>query len=320
MSTCAIWVIQLLDNSKMSYNNTQRYSPYSNSARESNQSIRRDLNRLFDLGWLRQEAFDAIREKVVKVGDASYEPFCEQLYADLFCRFAWDYLSSYRKSLPKIRRIVESNFPGDNPLKQLQQQRETCLRRFSALDFTGNFFRVEDLETLRLFIRAIPYDEDRAQSEIDEFFYLLDMISIITDVLNQHNREYDLNIKYSSFAEVETKAKFDERTIKITEPCVKATILKMVPELISYKYDWAVVYSVFRDRYCQMSIRDFVNEVSSWELPPGTKRCGENDISQGIKKHWLENQFTDWEDDDLRKRAVKLRKAIADAYREAHDE
>ncbi len=303
----------------MSYKDTHRYSPYSNSAQESNETIRRDTDHLFDLGWLRTLAFNTIKKRMNLVENADYEPFCEQLHANLACRFAWDYLSSYRKSLPKIRRIVESNFPDDNPLELLRQHREACLRRFAALDFTGNFYRVENVETLRLFIKAIPYDDERAQGEIDDFFFLLDMISIITDVLNQHYKEYNLPIKYSSYITIDTRPRYDERDIEITEPCVKETILKLVPELINYKYDWVVVYCVFRDRYCPMTIRDFVNEISTWELPPETKLCSENDISQAFKNYNLENQFTDWKDEKFRKRAVKLRQAIANAYRDAQN-
>jgi hypothetical protein len=82
-------------------------------------------------------------------------------------------------------------------LQEAIEERERWIENFARIKIASRWYQMkDDDEAWRVFSQNIPYDDADREKEIDDFFEALDILCILTDVINGHAAEYGLDVDY----------------------------------------------------------------------------------------------------------------------------
>ena len=116
--------------------------------------------------------------------------------------FVYRLFMTYQSSLPDIMQLF-SEYPEGVVLKELKWRREILIPDFRPNMLGGHWMEVMNSPgNLYSMARFWHNHKDAIRVETErQFFYTLDKICIITDILNGNARKYNLNVDYSGYKE-----------------------------------------------------------------------------------------------------------------------
>lgn len=177
------------------------------------EKLQQNANQLFSLGSLRKQLWEAYQQAVAQTPAAEYGNFDKLSTPDV--RFAWELISSYKTTIKDIRDTLDNAFEGQNPLHELKNDRDGLILEFASIGFSNNWEHVMTRpDAWRTFARRIPFDTHNNQ-QLKEFFTILDQISIITDILCGHAKEYGLEVDDSLLEQLDNTTDSDATNNKV---------------------------------------------------------------------------------------------------------
>lgn len=183
-----------------------RDSMFSGAVRQRIDFMQSNADRLFLLGWLRKRLWSEFQTKVSDCPSTEYGDFRHVVQGSYDSCFVWEYVSTYRSSLAAIKRILDNSFDDENPLFELIEERKRQIEDFAKMPYSNRFDALKnDDASWRAFARRLPFDDVRKRGEIHEFFLKLDNISIMTDIICRHAKDYSLEVDYSCIDDYEAK-------------------------------------------------------------------------------------------------------------------
>ena len=131
-------------------------------------------------------------------------------------------------------------------LQEAYKERESIIEAFAAKRMAGRWYQMRDDDVAwRTFAHNIPFGEEGQEEEIGLFFYRLNKICILTDILGGDAAEYGFDIDYTKQAPIpspnqdDKKCEVPEEELfkfirpSITEYLEKLQIHKEVKNLVS---------------------------------------------------------------------------------------
>lgn len=285
-------------------NNRQQNPYYSETIRHRLEFMRQNADKLFSLGWLRKQLWKELCVRLPELEATEYGDYAQQLHGNPEIRFILEFLSVYKKSLPEIRTIIGNPYDTKAPIIDLLEKREVFIEEFAHIPFSDGWECVKnDNQSWRSFVRRLY---TKAQEDMTHFFEVLDMISIITDIVCERASEYGLNVDYSPLKDYD----LEQRKKALTDE-VLARAIEAVRAHINSKSMWASVYCVMRDDYGNNVMKQFEDDMMKLPFKEDLQ-CSEGTISRTMSNHkFLRMPIEKWPPQNkFTKLAKKIREAI----------
>lgn len=289
-------------------NNRQQNPYYSETIRHRLEFMRQNADKLFSLGWLRKRLWKELCIRLPELEATEYGDYAQQLHGNPEIRFILEFLSVYKKSLPEIRTIIGNPYDTKAPIIDLLEKREVFIEEFAHIPFSDGWECVKnDNQSWRSFARRLY---TKAQEDMTHFFEVLDMISIITDIVCERASEYGLNVDYSPLKDYD----LEQRKKALTDE-VLARAIEAVRAHINSKSKWASVFCVLRDDYgYQYNMSQFERYVKNLPFMKKVRQCSKGTISKTLSNHkFLKKPIDKWKPSDNEQFIVlanEFRKAI----------
>lgn len=175
----------------------------------------KDADRLFSLGGVRLHC-----QKVLALSheDLQPSPFSDwgRLHSnDSEYLFAWHLTMSYRSTADEVTQWVNGSM-SEFLFSEVREERNRRIEEFARMKIASRWYQMKDDDMAwRVFSRNIPFNQSDRVGEVNEFFGLLDRISILTDILTGHATEYGLEAVFTELQqetpEVQNSADLVER-------------------------------------------------------------------------------------------------------------
>jgi hypothetical protein len=174
---------------------------YSPVVRDRINRLKQDADRLFSLGKIRKRCQQALVQFYTNLKPEPYADFRIQLSNNREYRFAQSLTLTYRSTNDRLIQWAKGCM-HEYLLQEAIEERERRIEDFARMKIASRWYQMkDDDEAWRVFSQNIPYDDAEREGEIKEFFETLDILSILTDVINGHDEEYGLNVDYEHVAE-----------------------------------------------------------------------------------------------------------------------
>ena len=116
---------------------------------------------------------------------------------------------SYKSTIADIEQWVKGCV-DEYLLEEIQEERARWIEELARIKFASRWYQMKDDDVAwRVFSKNIPFNQSDKKTEINEFFELLDRISILTDILLGHAEEYGLEVDYSNLQHIEGEGSKD---------------------------------------------------------------------------------------------------------------
>ena len=127
------------------------------------------------------------------------EPYADlrtQLSNNREYRFAQSITLTYRSTNDRLLQWAKGCM-NEYLLQEAIEERERWIEDFARMKIASRWYQMkDDDEAWRVFSQNVPYDDAERAGEIKEFFETLDILCILTDVINGHAAEYGLYVVY----------------------------------------------------------------------------------------------------------------------------
>ena len=169
---------------------------YSPVVRDRINRLKQDADRLFSLGAVRKRCQQALVQFYANLKPEPYVDLRTQLSNNREYRFAQSLTLTYRSTNDRLVQWAKGCM-SEYLLQEAIEERERWIENFSRIKIASRWYQMkDDDEAWRVFSQNIPYDDADREKEIDEFFETLDILCILTDVINGHAAEYGLDVDY----------------------------------------------------------------------------------------------------------------------------
>ena len=244
--------------------------------------MQEDADRLFSIGWLRKRLWKEFRSSIQEVPAEEYHDYAHVLQGSFDSCFMWGFLSVCQKSLGEVKRIIENAYEGSNPLDELMGIREKLISEFACNRFSETWHEVKDDDlSWRKFARRLPFDKADKKEDIARFLETLDLISVITDIVCEHAKEYGLTVDYNMMKEYKLKQRRKALTDDVLAKAIETTSYHL-----STKSAWVVVYCVLcYDYHYELNQTQFELFVRKLPFEKKLKDCPEGTISRTMSNH-----------------------------------
>ena len=282
--------------------------------------LTKDADYHFDLEWLRKRLFEYHHNalssfKNVKGANYSY-PFSGT--AEL--KFATSFLLYCdRSNLDEVKSTAIDLFDGENPRLKLMKERRELIIELTAIPFARNWVNVgsRNPRSWEIFARKADLSK-RDEREYEEFFKLIDHISIITDFLN---------FKAKSFYGIDfDPSLYDKPVAELTLQILTAAINDCKTYLTKSSH-WAAVYRMLEEDCKKMEVNGvniiknyaqfekFVCVGGDWRketnLDESLPDCPESTISHALRNNDdLSKPIIQWPAGDMQTLVTALREVI----------
>ena len=167
---------------------------YSPVVRDRINRLIREADRLFSIGSVRKRCQQAMIAFFDGKQPSQFANWGTQLYEDREFRFALSLSLSYKSTMNEIVQWVKGCI-GDYLVVEIQEERARWIEEFARMKIASRWYQMKDDDVAwRVFSRNIPFNQSDRIGEVNEFFGLLDRISILTDILTGHAKEYGLEV------------------------------------------------------------------------------------------------------------------------------
>ena len=170
---------------------------YSPVVRDRINRLIREADRLFSIGSVRKRCQQAMIAFFDGKQPSQFANWGTQLYEDREFRFALSLSLSYKSTMNEIVQWVKGCI-GDYLVVEIQEERARWIEEFARMKIASRWYQMKDDDVAwRVFSRNIPFNQSDRIGEVNEFFGLLDRISILTDILTGHAKEYGLEVDFT---------------------------------------------------------------------------------------------------------------------------
>ncbi len=279
--------------------------------------LQREADMLFSLEPLRNLLWRELRKSLD--AEKNYLTYCEHLRDDKLAQLAWDLLHRWGSTLDEIKVLFDNQFPGEDFMQCMLTEREELIDRFAHSKPASWWALVnqDDAQTVRTFanrLYRLPGEQ------VDGFFYMIDKLSILTDLINHRDTLYGMQLDYPLYARLAAerlkKAK-EER--HLTDQQLK-TAIEACSEFFWGKVSWAVVYAVCVEEYgFKKNATLFEELVQSLHIRVGFD-CTPGTISAARRDNeFLAHPISDWSTLQPHPRVLRLLENVRRTLRKACD-
>lgn len=286
---------------------SQPTESFSRAMQRRMEMMLQDANRLFSLGWLRKQLWKKLTGYINDEPANEFGDYRKILMGTPESRFAWEFLSVYRKSLPDIRKKIENAFEGTNPLEELLEEREELIMEFARMSLSKAWEKVgDDILSWRNFAHRMPFDDVSRKDEIPRFFEIIDRISVITDIACGHAKAYGLEVDRSCMKGYNAI----QLRVKLTDELLVQAIEKWSVYL-NTQSAWAVVYCVLRDDFGYTNVAQFERDIVQLPFNKKLPDCPKDTVSKTLSNNpYMRKAISAWPPD---KGFTKAAQALRDA-------
>ena len=157
----------------------------------------KDADRLFSLGGVRLHCQKAMISKCEDLQPSPFSDWGAFHSNDSEYLFAWHLTISYRSTADEIIQWVNGSM-SEFLFIEVREERNRRIEEFARMKIASRWYQMKDDDVAwRVFSRNIPFNQSDRIGEVNEFFGLLDRISILTDILTGHAKEYGLEVDFT---------------------------------------------------------------------------------------------------------------------------
>ena len=172
----------------------QDFSP---AMRQRIDRLLKDADRLFSLGGVRQRCQGGLSSAIANLQPSPFSDWGALHSRDSEFQFALTLTMTYQSTMPQILQWAEGCM-SEFLLSEVREERERKIEEFARMRIASRWYQMkDDDEAWRVFSKNIPFNQSDRVGEVNDFFELLDHISILTDILTGHASEYGLEVDYS---------------------------------------------------------------------------------------------------------------------------
>lgn len=171
---------------------------YSPVVRDRINRLKQDADRLFSLGQIRMRCQQALVKFIVNLEPEPYADLRRKLSDNREYRFAQSLTLTYRSTNDRLVQWAKGCM-SEYLLQEAFEERERRIEDFARMKIARRWYQMkDDDEAWRVFAQNVPYDDAEREGEIKEFFETLDILCILTDVINGNAAEYGLDVDYDT--------------------------------------------------------------------------------------------------------------------------
>ena len=171
---------------------------YSPVVRDRINRLKQDADRLFSLGAVRKRCQQALVQFYSNLEPEPYVDLRTQLSNNREYRFAQSLTLTYRCTNDRLVQWAKGCM-SEYLLQEAIEERERWIENFARIKIASRWYQMkDDDEAWRVFSQNIPYGDADREQEIEDFFETLDILCILTDVINGHAAEYGLAVDYNT--------------------------------------------------------------------------------------------------------------------------
>lgn len=183
--------------------NKVKQGDYSPVVRERINRLIREADHLFSLGNIRRRCQQDVIDFFDGKQPSSFVGWNVQLSENRELQFALNLSLSYKSTIADIEQWVKGCV-DEYLLEEIQEERARWIEELARIRFASRWYQMKDNDVAwRVFSKNIPFNQSDKKTEINEFFELLDRISILTDILLGHAEEYGIEVDYSNLQHIE---------------------------------------------------------------------------------------------------------------------
>lgn len=207
----------------------------------------RRADMLFSLGWLRSFIWEEFYKRVED--GVSCTAFCATLRQDYWLQFIFDFLKSHQSTLHEYQSQYDNQLDSEDFVMSLYEERKQLIEKFVGMkpsSWWEALYKGNREKSMPRFANRL-YSLDDAQRHA--FFYLLDRLSITTDLICHRDHLYNMELDYTAYkAYAERQHEFDKESKKISDEDLKRALEACSDEIYA-KTAWAVVYVLLVEEY-----------------------------------------------------------------------
>lgn len=156
----------------------------------------KEADSLFSLGDVREHCQKALLLSHENLQPSPFSDWGVFHSSDSEYLFAWHLTMTYRSTMDETVQWAQGCM-SEFLLSEAREERERRIEEFARMKIASRWYQMKDDDVAwRVFSRNIPFTIVDRQNEVNEFFELLDRISILTDILTGHASEYGLEVEY----------------------------------------------------------------------------------------------------------------------------
>ena len=157
----------------------------------------KDADRLFSLGGVREHCQKALLLSHENMLPSPFSDWGALHSNDSEYLFAWHLTMSYRSTMDEIIQWVNGSM-SEFLFSEVREERDRRIEEFARLKIASRWYQMKDDDVAwRVFSRNIPFNQSGRVGEVNEFFGQIDRISILTDILTGHAKEYGLEVDFT---------------------------------------------------------------------------------------------------------------------------
>lgn len=230
--------------------NKVQQGDYSPVVRERINRLIREADHLFSLGNIRKRCQQDVIDFFDGKQPSSFVGWSVQLSENRELQFALNLSLSYKSTIADIEQWVKGCV-DEYLLEEIQEERARWIEELARIKFASRWYQMKDDDVAwRVFSKNIPFNQSDKKTEINEFFELLDRISILTDILLGHAEEYGLEMDYSNLQHIEGEGSKDSPDL--------------VNKLKTIFFNNEENVRLFLKEIAGMSANDITNLVNRW--------------------------------------------------------
>ena len=283
---------------------------YSNAVQQLANAMKLKADMLFSLGWLRKRLWRELKRVVDNTPQDEFTNYGERLHDSPEMRFLWAFMSNIQYSLKDIRCQLDNVLPREDPAQQLYDERNYLIEELASIKYAGQLYLlIDDDQSWRKFARRMPFNDVNGQATLQQFFQLLDRISLITDILCGNGAKYNIFIDVADLNTVRT----EQKQLEMSD----AILIKALESCYTYfnsKSAWAAVFCVMRDDYGYQNMSDFERNIAQLSFFKISKQCPLGTISKALSDNlYMKKPIKTW---PASSKFTKFAKALRQAIQE----
>ena len=213
--------------------------------------------------------------------ESEYEHLVTARHGSVIHAIVYRLFMSYQTSLDEIKSIIE-DYPAEICLVKLTDVRSELIEEFKKNKLGKHWYECvksqNGLEKVGRFL--INHRNTISEEEEERFFYLLDEICIITDILKGNAAKYWLNVEYEHMAEL------PESPIAVQEEIVMSEQSALIPS--------SSLDSIFHKALNLVKVKKAIEDIIIMKGEEGKFRLS---VKQTFILHKVLEEI-DWLDDD----------------------
>jgi len=297
---------------------------------ELRQFMTDNANMLFSLGWLRKQLWTRFQQSVAAISASEMADYASIFNQSDESVFTWLFLIHHRTTLDNVRAMAIDNFDGENTRQTLFNRRLELIDELSRIHFSSLWTNITSAKprSWNTIARRMRIKElyDKNPSVLDEFFVIIDELSIITDILFMRQaKNYGIDIDIDEY---------QRPILPMTTDLLINALNDCAPYFKNDGSKWAAVYYLMKEDYHDFIIngtnilkskRQFENFIVDYmNKPSGIARlgplpnCYEGAISKATSNNcinkddtYMDKRISQWPEGEMKLMATELRKAIA---------